>query len=98
MPAAAALLPASALLQSQTPVSLLPPLQERLRGSVKIEYTLARLGAERFWKLINDEPYVPALGCLTGAQAVQAVQASGPRPPSSSSPSSRSRLPDTCLS
>ena len=46
-----------------------------LRGAVKIEYTLARLGAERLWKLIRTEPYVRALGAQTGAQAVQMVQA-----------------------
>jgi isocitrate lyase len=48
---------------------------ERLRGTVKIEYTLARLGAERLWKLLQEEDYVPALGALTGNQAVQQVQA-----------------------
>jgi isocitrate lyase len=47
----------------------------RLRGSVQIEYTLARLGAERFWQLLEREPYVPALGALTGNQALQQVQA-----------------------
>jgi isocitrate lyase len=47
----------------------------RLRGSVKIEYTLATLGAERLWKLLHEEPYVHALGALTGSQAVQMVQA-----------------------
>ena len=35
---------------------------ERLRGTVKIEYTLARLGAERFWKLLQEEDYVRHLG------------------------------------
>jgi isocitrate lyase len=47
----------------------------RLRGGVKIEYTLAKLGAERLWKLLRTEPYVRALGAQTGAQAVQMVQA-----------------------
>lgn len=47
----------------------------RLRGSVQIEYTLARLGAERLWHLLHNESYVPALGALTGNQAVQQVQA-----------------------
>jgi len=47
----------------------------RLRGSVQIEYTLAKLGAERLWQLLQTEPYVAALGALTGAQAVQMVQA-----------------------
>lgn len=47
----------------------------RLRGSVQIEYTLARMGAERLWKLLHEEPYVAALGALTGNQAVQQVKA-----------------------
>jgi isocitrate lyase len=48
---------------------------ERLRGSVHIEYTLAKLGAKRLWELLHTEPYVPALGALTGNQAVQMVRA-----------------------
>jgi hypothetical protein len=48
---------------------------ERMRGSIKIEYTLAKLGAERLWKLLHSEAFVPALGALTGNQAVQQVQA-----------------------
>jgi isocitrate lyase len=48
---------------------------ERLRGSVQVEHTLARLGADRLWKLLQDEPYVAALGALTGGQAVQMVKA-----------------------
>ncbi|MFZ0737505.1 MAG: isocitrate lyase [Candidatus Acidiferrales bacterium] len=47
----------------------------RLRGSVKIEYTLARLGAERLWDLMHAEPYVNALGAITGNQAIEMVQA-----------------------
>jgi isocitrate/methylisocitrate lyase len=47
----------------------------RLRGTVKIEYSLARLGAERLWKLLQEEDYVPALGAMTGNQAVQQVKA-----------------------
>ncbi|HEX9340590.1 MAG TPA: isocitrate lyase [Thermoplasmata archaeon] len=47
----------------------------RLRGSVFIEHTLARMGAERLWSLLHSEPYVPALGALTGNQAIQQVQA-----------------------
>jgi isocitrate lyase len=47
----------------------------RLRGTIHIEYSLARLGAERFWDQVNSEPYVNALGALTGNQAVQQVQA-----------------------
>jgi isocitrate lyase len=48
---------------------------EALRGSVKIEYSLARLGAQRLWKLLTTEEYVQALGALTGGQAVQMVKA-----------------------
>ncbi|MGO8948256.1 MAG: isocitrate lyase/phosphoenolpyruvate mutase family protein, partial [Ktedonobacterales bacterium] len=48
---------------------------ERLRGTVQIEYTLARLGAERLWNLLQTEKYVAALGALTGNQAVQQVKA-----------------------
>src|SRR2546425_97348 len=47
----------------------------RLRGSIQIEYTLARLGAERLWNLMHSEPYVPALGAITGNQAIEMVQA-----------------------
>ena len=47
----------------------------RLRGSIHIEHTLAKLGAERLWELLHTEPYVNALGALTGNQAVQMVQA-----------------------
>jgi isocitrate lyase len=43
----------------------------RLRGSVRIEHTLARMGAERLWRLLHVEDYVAALGALTGNQAVQ---------------------------
>src|SRR6266705_1445400 len=47
----------------------------RLRGTVRPEYTLARIGAEKFERLLADEAYIPTLGALTGAQAVQMVQA-----------------------
>ncbi|MBI4692809.1 MAG: isocitrate lyase [Gammaproteobacteria bacterium] len=47
----------------------------RLRGTVQIEHTLARRGAEKLWKLVNEEPFVPCLGALTGGQAVQQVKA-----------------------
>lgn len=47
----------------------------RLRGSVQIEHTLARMGANRLWRLLSTEPYVAALGALTGNQAVQQVKA-----------------------
>jgi isocitrate lyase len=46
-----------------------------LRGSVVVEYTLARLGAERLWELMRERPHVKALGALTGNQAVQQVKA-----------------------
>jgi isocitrate lyase len=48
---------------------------ERLRGSVHVEHTLARLGAERLWELVKNEPYVAALGAMTGNQAIQQVRA-----------------------
>ncbi len=47
----------------------------KLRGSVRIEHTLATLGARRLWKLMEEQPYVNALGALTGNQAVQQVRA-----------------------
>jgi isocitrate lyase len=47
----------------------------RLRGPVREEHTLARLGAERLWRLLHEEEYVHALGALTGNQAVQMVRA-----------------------
>jgi isocitrate lyase len=48
---------------------------ERLRGSIEIKYTLAEMGAERLWRLLKEEPYVSALGALTGNQAIQQVRA-----------------------
>ncbi len=48
---------------------------QKLRGSIKIEHTLARLGATRLWQLLNETPYVAALGALTGNMAVQHVRA-----------------------
>lgn len=47
----------------------------KLRGSLQIEYTLAKLGAKKLWDLFQKEPFVRALGALTGNQAVQQVQA-----------------------
>ncbi len=47
----------------------------RLRGSFQVEYTLARLGAERLWNLMQSAPYVPSLGATTGNQAIEMVQA-----------------------
>ena len=48
---------------------------EKLRGSVKIEYTLARMGANRLWELLHERPFVRTLGALTGNQAMQQVKA-----------------------
>jgi isocitrate lyase len=47
----------------------------QLQGTVRVEHTLARLGSERLWDLLHSESYVPALGALTGNQAVQQVAA-----------------------
>jgi isocitrate lyase len=47
----------------------------RLRGSVQIEYTLARRGAEKLWKMVNQEPFVNSLGAMSGNQAMQQVRA-----------------------
>ena len=47
----------------------------RLRGSVQVEHTLARRGAEKLWNLVNTEPFVNTLGALTGNQAMQQVKA-----------------------
>ncbi len=47
----------------------------RLRGSILVEHTLARMGAQRLWTLLRNEPFVAALGAVTGLQAVQQVQA-----------------------
>jgi isocitrate lyase len=46
-----------------------------LQGNFTLEYSIARMGAERLWKLLHSEHYVAALGALTGNQAVQQVQA-----------------------
>ena len=47
----------------------------KLRGTVQIEHTLARMGSEKFWRLIHQEDPVCGLGALTGNQAIQEVQA-----------------------
>src|SRR6266704_619865 len=47
----------------------------KLRGTINPEHTIAKLGAEKFGRLLKDEPYIPTLGALTGAQALQIVQA-----------------------
>ena len=59
-----------AILRPYTPTDV-----DRLRGSVQVEYTLARLGAKRLRRLLADEDYVAALGAMTGGQAVQMVKA-----------------------
>ena len=46
----------------------------RLRGSIDIEYSLARYGARRLWELFRDDPYVAVLSAITGNQAIQQVQ------------------------
>ncbi|MBX7096621.1 MAG: isocitrate lyase [Myxococcaceae bacterium] len=48
---------------------------EKLRGSIHVEYTYARMGAIRLWELLNTRAFVPALGAITGNQAVQQVRA-----------------------
>ncbi len=48
---------------------------ERVRGSLRVEHTLARRGAEKLWQLLQNEDYVAALGALTGNQAMQQVKA-----------------------
>ena len=50
----------------------------RLRGSVKVEHSLARAGAEKLWKMCNERPFVNSLGALTGNQAMQQVKAGVP--------------------
>src|SRR6516164_3828851 len=50
----------------------------RLRGSVHIEHTLARRGAEKLWRLMQERPFVNSLGALTGNQAMQQVRAGVP--------------------
>ena len=47
----------------------------RLRGSIEVEHTLARQGAEKLWSLMHEEPFINALGALTGNQAMQQVKA-----------------------
>ena len=47
----------------------------RLRGTVHVEHSLARLGAEKLWRYVHDKPFVNALGALTGNQAMQQVRA-----------------------
>jgi isocitrate lyase len=48
---------------------------ERLRGTTRVEHSLARAGAEKLWRLLHQEEYIPALGALTGNQAVEMAKA-----------------------
>jgi len=48
---------------------------EKLRGSVRVSHTLAERGAARLWRALHSKPYLPALGALTGNQAMQMVRA-----------------------
>ncbi len=50
----------------------------RLRGSLRVEHTLARRGAEKLWKMMHERPFVNSLGALTGNQAMQQVKAGVP--------------------
>ncbi|MGZ5083655.1 MAG: isocitrate lyase, partial [Usitatibacter sp.] len=50
----------------------------RLRGSLQVEHTLARKGAEKLWRLMHEKPFVNSLGALTGNQAMQQVRAGVP--------------------
>ncbi len=52
-----------------------PEEVEKLRGTVRVEYSLAKQGAEKLWRLMHEEPFVNALGALTGNQAMQQVKA-----------------------
>jgi isocitrate lyase len=47
----------------------------RLQGTVQVEHTLARLGAQRLWQLLHNKPFLRVLGAMTGNQAVQQVKA-----------------------
>ncbi|MGH8737396.1 MAG: isocitrate lyase, partial [Burkholderiales bacterium] len=50
----------------------------RLRGSLRVQHTLARNGADKLWQLCNERPFVNSLGALTGNQAMQQVKAGVP--------------------
>ena len=53
----------------------MPKDVDRLRGTVRIEHTLARLGAEKLWQMMHEDEYVAALGAMTGNQAIEMVHA-----------------------
>ena len=63
------------MMRDMTRTSCMQDDVERLQGSLVIEHTLARVGAEKLWKLMREEPFVPALGALTGNQAMQQIRA-----------------------
>ena len=69
------LVPAPPAASTASPGPTRPAEVERLRGSVPIEHTLARRGANRLWELLHSEDYVNALGAVTGNQAMQMVRA-----------------------
>lgn len=48
---------------------------EKLRGTARIEHSLAQMGADRLWHLLHTDDYLPAVGALTGNQAIQQVEA-----------------------
>src|SRR6202158_3345837 len=48
---------------------------DRLKGTVTVEHTLAKMGARRLWQLLHERKFVPSLGALTGNQALQQVKA-----------------------
>ena len=52
-----------------------PEEVERLRGSIKIEYSMCQMQSQKLWKLLNSEPYINTLGSLSGNQAVQHAKA-----------------------
>ena len=52
-----------------------PTEVEKLRGSIRIEHTIAKLGSARLWQLLHERPFVRTLGALTGNQALQQVKA-----------------------
>ena len=52
-----------------------PEELEKIRGTVRIQYTFAQMGAQRLWELLHSDDYLPALGALTGNQAIQQVEA-----------------------
>ena len=58
----------------------------RLRGSVQIQHTLAERGANKLWELLKSEPFINALGALSGNQAMQQVRAGLKAPPTAVAP------------